>query len=150
MQYSNLLHEAEHHGISIYEMPMTQGIKGLYNDKIVWINKHLPTFTEKTCIVAEELGHYYTSVGNVLDQTKLSNRKQEKLARTWAYQKLIPLRLIVQAYKKGASNRYELAEFLGVTEGFLDSALERYREKYGTYAVVDGYTLCFDPLGIVD
>jgi Zn-dependent peptidase ImmA (M78 family) len=150
MVYENLLREAEQHGIDTYEKPMISKIKGLYSDKVIWINKHIPTQTEKACIIAEELGHYFTSVGNILDQNKIGNRKQEKLARTWAYEKLVPLSKIVQAHKIGIGSRNEFAEYLGVTEDFLDAAIKRYQEKFGTHVAVDGYTLCFDPLGVME
>ena len=38
---------------------------------------------EKASVLAEELGHYYTTVGNILDQEDAGNRKQEHKARTW-------------------------------------------------------------------
>ncbi|MDR9794067.1 ImmA/IrrE family metallo-endopeptidase [Aeribacillus pallidus] len=150
MTYENLLREAEQHGIDTYEKPMISKIKGLYSDKVIWINKHIPTQTEKACILAEELGHYHTSAGNILDQTKIENRKQEKRARTWAYERLVPLQKIVQAHKNGIRNRYELAEYLGVTEQFLDSAIKRYKEKYGLYFLIENYTICFEPLGVME
>ncbi|TVZ81251.1 uncharacterized protein DUF955 [Aeribacillus composti] len=150
MVYENLLREAEQHGIDTYEKPMTPTIKGLYSDKVIWINKNIPTNDEKACILAEELGHYHTSSGNILDQSKISNRKQELLARTWAYERLVPLQKIVQAHKNGIRNRYELAEYLGVTEDFLNSAIKRYQEKYGLCVSVESYTVCFEPLGVLE
>lgn len=150
MMYENLLWEAEQHGIDIYEKPMTLTIKGLYSDEVIWINKNIPTNIEKACVLAEELGHYHTSAGDILDQTKISNRKQELRAREWAYEKLVPLSSFVQAHKNGIRNRYELAEYLGVTEEFLDSAIKRYKEKYGLYYSIKNYTICFEPLGVME
>ncbi|WNF33799.1 ImmA/IrrE family metallo-endopeptidase [Aeribacillus composti] len=150
MTYENLLREAQQHGIDTYEKPMTPTIKGLYSDKVIWINKNIPTNDEKACILAEELGHYHTSSGNILDQSKISNRKQELRARTWAYERLVPLQKIVQAHKSGVRNRYELAEYLGVTEDFLNSAIKRYQEKYGLCVSVESYTVCFEPLGVLE
>lgn len=51
--------------------------KGLYADNIIWINKYLPTSVEKACILAEELGHHYTTAGDILDQNDIENCKQE-------------------------------------------------------------------------
>ncbi|MEK4381135.1 ImmA/IrrE family metallo-endopeptidase [Aeribacillus sp. FSL K6-2848] len=150
MTYENLLREAQQHGIDTYEKPMTPTIKGLYSDKVIWINKNIPTNDEKACILAEELGHYHTSSGNILDQSKISNRKQELRARTWAYERLVPLQKIVQAHKSGVRNRYELAEYLGITEDFLVAAIKRYKEKYGLYFSIENYTICFEPLGVME
>lgn len=99
MVYENLLREAQQHGIDTYEKPMTPTIKGLYSDKVIWINKNIPTNDEKACILAEELGHYHTSSGNILDQSKISNRKQELRARTWAYERLVPLQKLYKPTK---------------------------------------------------
>ena len=150
MCYENLLREAEQHGIDIYEKPMNPGIKGLYSDNIIWINHCIPTMVERACILAEELGHYHTSVGNIIDPTDIRNRKQEQRARTWAYEKLIPLSAFVEAHRQGIRNRYELAEYLGVTEDFLESALQRYKEKYGLFVAVDGLTIRLEPLGVIE
>jgi hypothetical protein len=150
MLYDSLLREAEHHGVYIYEKPMTPTVKGLYADNIIWINRFIPTVAEKTCILAEELGHYHTTAGNIIDQTGIRNRKQELRARDWAYNRLVPLSKIVQAHHSGITSRYELAEFLGVTEEFLQAAIDRYREKYGTYTIVDGHIIYFNPLAVAE
>ncbi|TWK72478.1 hypothetical protein CHCC20488_1154 [Bacillus paralicheniformis] len=83
-----------------------------------------------------------------MDQSDLPKKKQELRARWWAYERLVPLNKIVQAQREGITNRFELAEYLGVTEDFLQNALERYKEKYGIYTFVNGYRLFFDPLRV--
>lgn len=150
MTYEGLLREAANYGIDSYEMPMKPRIKGLYSDSIVWINKYLSSSSEKVCVLAEELGHYHTSSGDILDQRDIRNRKQEKRARAWAHKKLIPLSAFVQAHRAGIRNRFELAEYLGVTEDFLDDAVKRYQEKYGLTACIGNHTICFEPLGVLE
>ncbi|BAM46314.1 ImmA/IrrE family metallo-endopeptidase [Amphibacillus xylanus] len=150
MQYEKLLIEADQHGVDIYEKPMQKRNKGLYCDKVIWINKYINTSTEKACVLAEELGHYHTSAGNILDQKNLNNIKQEKQARTWAYEKLVPLKKIIKAHKDGPKNKYELAEYLGVTEDFLEKAIERYIEKFGLSVKYKDYVICFEPLGVIE
>jgi len=150
MLYDNLIREAEQHGIDIYEKPLMIRIKGLYADGIVWINRRIPTTKEKACILAEELGHYHTSAGDILDQSDIRNRKQEKAAREWAYERLVPLEKIIEAHHARVSSRHDFAEFLGVTEPFLQAAIERYREKYGRHTIVGQYVICFDPLGVAE
>ncbi|MCC2248818.1 ImmA/IrrE family metallo-endopeptidase [Virgibacillus sp. AGTR] len=144
--YDSLLEECDDKYIEVYERKMKS--KGLYSNNIIWINKLLPTYADKLCVLAEEIGHYYTSAGDILDQTKLVNRKQEQLARSWAYEKIVPLSKIVQAHKGNIRNKYELAEFLGVTETFLEHALKRYKEKYGVIVNYGKYTIAFEPLGV--
>ncbi|MGG1991178.1 hypothetical protein [Brevibacillus brevis] len=88
MTYEELYQEATQLGIDIYEMPLKPRIKGLYSDNIIGINKFIPTSIEKLCVLAEELGHYFTSSGDILDQSKIVNRKQEKRARSWVMKNL--------------------------------------------------------------
>lgn len=47
-------------------------------------------------------------------------------------------------------NKNELAEFLNVTEDFLESAINHYKEKYGIYCKIDNYLIYFEPLGILE
>ena len=150
MPYENLLIDAERHDVEVYEMLMKPRIKGLYGDNVIWINKIIQNNIEKACVLAEELGHYHTSSGDILDQSKLMNKKQEKRARNWAYEKLVPLSKIIEAYKAGVRNRYELADYIGVTELFIDEAINRYKEEFGLYATVEEYTIYFGPLGVLE
>jgi hypothetical protein len=147
--YETLLAEAELHEVDIYEKPMKQTIKGLYGNNVIWINKYISTNVEKTCILAEELGHHFTTVGDITDQSKLENRKQEKQARTWAYEKLVSLEKIVQAIEAGCRNRFEASEYLDVTEEFFEAAINHYKEKYGLSYSAKNYTIFFEPLGVL-
>lgn len=149
MTYERL--QLEHDCVHIAEMDLSDvsGLKGLYYNGCIAIEQGLSS-NEKSCILAEELGHHYTTVGNILDQSSVSNRKQELRARMWAYNKLIGLLGIVKSYEHGCRSLYDMAEYLEVTEEFLKDALERYRQKYGMYTVVDNYIIYFEPgLGIV-
>lgn len=122
-------------------LPVNKGrIKG---NKIA-IRRSLST-KEKGCVLAEEIGHYYTTSGNILDQSKISNRKQELKARMWAYDKLVGLSGIIGGYQARCQNRHELAEYLNVTEKFLQDAIDCYKEKYGIAVELDGYIIIFDP-----
>ena len=73
------------------------------------------------------------------------NRKQENIARFHAYNERIGLIGIINAYEAHCRNRFEMAEFLDVSEPFLAEALECYRKKYGVYKAVDNYLIMFEP-----
>ena len=120
-------------------------LKGFYINGNIAINTSVDTTAEKSCVLAEELGHHYTSVGNILDMTSAANRKQERQARLWAYNKQIGLIGLVNAYKQGCHSRHEAAEYLGVTEEFFQDAIDRYRSKYGVCAEIDNYIVFFEP-----
>lgn len=151
MDYEQLLEEAEKEGLEIQEKQFqSNNIKGLYADGIIALNSSIETQAEKLCVLAEELGHHYTTVGNILDQSRLENRKQERRARAWAYNRLVGIVGLINAYRHGVRNMHELAEFLGVSEQFLKEALRYYCEKFGSYYEVDNYIICFDPLWIME
>lgn len=149
MKYDELLIEADSNSLITKEKPLKAYDGRIRGNKIL-IRSNM-TEREKTCVLAEELGHHYTTVGNILDQTNVMNRKQEQQARTWAYNKLIGLMGIVNSYKAGCRSTNEMAEYLNVTEEFLMEALERYRSKYGTCTTIDNYVIFFEPnLGVLE
>lgn len=125
-KYEQLLSECEQ--IDVQERNMKN--KGLYGDSTIWINKKLSE-AEKLCILAEEMGHHYTTSGDILNQNDIGKRKQERAARGWAYDKIIPLENIKQAYAAGCSEFWQMAEYLDVEESFLKEAIQYYKEKYG-------------------
>lgn len=149
MDYEELLLLADSHELKVKEKPL-QGSDGRILGKRIAIRKDISTEKEKACVLAEELGHYYTTSGDISDQTNINNQKQELRARTWAYNKQIGLLGIVKSYEHGCRNKHEMAEYLDVTEEFLNEALERYRQKYGLYTSIDNYIIYFEPcLGVV-
>ena len=149
MTYEELLKEADSMGLIVKEKPL-QGTDGRILNRRIAIRKDIPTQTEKSCVLAEELGHHYTSSGDILNQNIVTNRKQEFRARVYGYNLLIGLRGIIQAYEAGCRNLYEMAEYLEVTEEYLKEALECYRKKHGVFATVDNYAIYFEPtLGVM-
>lgn len=144
MNYESLLDEAFDNGLIVKEKAL-QYNNGLIKGNKIAIRKDIETSTEKSCVLAEELGHHYTTFGNIIDQTNTQNQKQERQARLWAYNKQIGLTGIIQAFEAGCQNIYETAEFLEVTEEFLQECLECYRSKYGVYVALDNYVIYFIP-----
>lgn len=138
--------EAYAEGIDIIDYNFnSDNIKGLYVDGIIALNQKIETTNERTCILAEELGHHETSFGNILDQSVTANRKQEYKARIWAYKKIISPEDLFSAFKSGCRNRYEIAEHIGVTEEFLEEALAYFKTKYPEGLNEDFYMIRFIP-----
>lgn len=142
--YEALLDEASDIGLTVKEKPLKYNNGRIKGSRIA-IRQDITTTTEKSCVLAEELGHHYTSVGNILDMTSAANRKQERQARFWAYNKQIGLIGLVRAFEHGCQNRFEIAEYLEVTEEFLEECIECYRNKYGICKRVDNYVVYFIP-----
>ncbi|MFR3391122.1 MAG: ImmA/IrrE family metallo-endopeptidase [[Clostridium] scindens] len=137
-KYETLLNEANVEGLIVKEKSLKYNNGRIKGNRIA-IRKDIETTVKKACVLAEELGHYYTTVGNIIDLENPGNRKQERQARLWAYNKQIGLRGLIQAYEYGCRSRHKIAEYLEVTEDFLQEAIECYRNKYGIGTVIDNY-----------
>lgn len=143
-EYEELIDEAARNGLSVREAPLQSG-DGRCRGKKIAIRKDIPTLAQKADILAEELGHHYTTVGNILNLEVQDNRKQERAARLWAYNKRIGLPGLIEAYKHGCYDQHTTSEFLNVSEEFLQEAIDCYREKYGEKVAFGNYTIQFEP-----
>ena len=143
LTYEELLIESESQNLIVKEKNLPGYNGRIYKNRIA-ISKNL-NMSEKKCVLAEELGHHYTSVGNILNMEDLSNRKQERQARLWGYNKLIGLTGIVNAFESGCQSAYETAEFLEVTVEYLQECIDCYRDKYGICTEIDNYIIYFIP-----
>ena len=144
-----LLDQAESSGLSVQEKPLQYNDGRIRGNRIL-IRSTIETRCQKAAVLCEEIGHYETAVGNILDQSVTANRKQELRGRIWAYNRLIGLTGILKAYKAGCRNRYEMAECLDVPEETLQEALDYYHSRYGVCTQVDNYVIYFDPLGVME
>ena len=72
--YEALLDEACDMGLTVKEKPLKFNNGRIKGNRIA-IRQDIDTEKEKACVLAEELGHYYTSVGNILDMTVPENPK---------------------------------------------------------------------------
>lgn len=148
MNYECILDKINNEGIHLIEFSFKGIIKGLYSDNTIAISKNLYNDTEKKCILAEELGHYYTSYGEILNMKDVKAKKQELIARKWAYENLISINNLIDAFNNGINGRYELAMYLSVTEEFLQECIDYYESKYGQYFKSNNYIITFNPLTI--
>lgn len=144
MNYEDLLIEADTNNLITKEKPLLANAVRIKGNRIA-IKKNLPTQKEKACVLAEELGHFYTSSGKILDMSDTSNRKQEARARLWAYNRQVGLQGIINCYKANCRTLHDMADYLNVTEEFLNDAIECYRSKYGICVQVDNYVIGFEP-----
>ncbi|MHB8061330.1 MAG: ImmA/IrrE family metallo-endopeptidase [Ruminiclostridium sp.] len=149
--------EAFNHDINIQKVDLPCTISGLYyddgyNEPLIALNSSIDTQSEACCVIAEELGHYYTSCGNLLTDPYADNtfiNQQENRAKKWAIKKLVSLNAIIDAFVAGSKDLYEMSEFLGVTELFLRDSFQKYSTIYGKYSVLGDYIIYFDPPGVL-
>jgi hypothetical protein len=88
LKADELLREIDENNLKLYKCDMHSEVKGLCIGNNIVINKKISRGDEFNCILAEELGHYKTTVGDI---TAGGNEcaKQELKARAYAYDKLV-------------------------------------------------------------
>ena len=142
--YELLEELAYRHGLNVVSARLLYS-DGMIVGKDIGIRKDIETQAERADVLAEEIAHSQLTVGNILDQGKTENRKQEHKARRLAYDMRVGLEGIVHALEYGCQTPYEAAEYLGVTEKFFLEALDYYHQKYGECVTVGNYILVFEP-----
>ena len=148
--YEKLIVEAEDENIIVKEMDFNSDLDGLYFNNKIAINKKLSSVAEKTCILAEEIGHHRKNIGNILLQDSVDNVKQEQKAREYAYNKLVSIDKLIAAFSKNLRTTYEISDYLDVTETFLLDAIEYYKAKYGIKVLErNGYFVQFVPYFLI-
>ncbi len=143
-KYEILLDEANDKGLIVKEKSL-QSSNGRIKGNRIAIRKDLKTTAEKACVLAEELGHYETTVGDILEMSSSWNRKQERQARLNGYNRMIGVFGIIRAYEAGCQAQHEIADFLNVTEEYLLECIECYRDKYGEMKSINNYIVYFIP-----
>lgn len=129
MELSKLYYIAEKENIDIIDFKMkNKAIIGcIGNNYTIGINySNIDDSCEEKCILAEELGHYYTNSFYNYNFTKEEINKREFRAIKWAFKTLIPFYKLKQLYNKGYRYTYEFAEELGVTEDLIEKAYNYY------------------------
>lgn len=82
------------------------------------------------CVLAEELGHHQTTVGQGITEPHFSYRdrlyvlKEENKALRWAVDYLLPVERVLIAIRSGLRHLWELAEYFCVTEEMMRFRLE--------------------------
>ncbi|MFZ5975237.1 MAG: ImmA/IrrE family metallo-endopeptidase [Bacillota bacterium] len=138
--------------ITIVQESMPTKAKGIYwsneAERYILISNDVSTKAEHLCVLAEEAGHFYTSDGNILSLDDVMKRRQERRARGWAYERLVPPENLITAWRDGIRTFWETTEYLGVTGEFLAASLEYYKQKHWPVWHVDQYEITFEPFDI--
>lgn len=78
MGYEELLLEADGEGLIVKEMPL-QLEDGLIMGKKIAIRNNIRTTNKKADVLAEELGHHYTTSGNIMEYRTLRMKNRNVL-----------------------------------------------------------------------
>lgn len=144
MEYEELLEVSDQLGLIVKEKPLKYNDGRIKGNRVA-IRKDLDTTAKKACVLAEEIGHFCTASGAIIDQSLSVNRKAELKGRIWAYNKQIGLQGIIACHKNRCHTLSDMAEYLNVTELFLSDAISCYKMKYGLGTQVDNYIIGFEP-----
>ncbi|APR61458.1 toxin [Staphylococcus condimenti] len=137
-----------HENIAIedkFELPGK--FKGFYTDGVILIDKYL-SYTERNEVLAEEIAHSKITYGNIINESEIFNRKLELRAQRLGTEMIVTLKGIIEAFKIGIYNLFELAEHFEVSEGYVLDALQHYKMKFGLSTYYNGYIISFEPLQV--
>lgn len=149
-EYETLLQHATDHGLSVVEdFPMESEALGLISGKTIALSSSLQTSAEKACVLAEEIAHAELTATDITDMSGWQSRHEEIKARRRSHDTLISIRGLLDAYEAGCQSRHEAAEFLGVTEAFLQAAVDGYIAKYGPIIADGDYVITLNPIGVL-
>lgn len=131
MELNALYEHADNSGVIIecYDFTYSPSVS-ILDEGVCYIGINpfmLESETEEKVKLAHELGHCET--GAFYNRYALCDirEKHERRADKWAIKKLIPEDELKNACKF-CNNRFELAEYFGVTEDFMQKALEFYKQ----------------------
>lgn len=131
METNKLFSIAEKHGITVdrFSLPNNYSVSVNYSGNMfIALDNDISGADEKVCL-AHELGHCETmSFYNIYSPFDVRG-KHERRANCWAIKKLIPKSRYISALKKGYDNIYSLAEYFGVTNDFMQKAVEYYKTE---------------------
>lgn len=137
MKTYELYEEAQEADISVIALNIPQnGSMSIQSGKRCYIGIDqgvITTNASERVHLAHELGHCKTGAFYNRWATCDIRQKHENRADKWAIKKLIPKDELDAAVADGYTEMWELAEYFGVTEGFMRKAAHWY--TYGNFAV---------------
>lgn len=128
MKTDDLYLLADEDGIDVVEMPMEWKALSVYMNGscAVAIDTDGMTDAEEKTALAHELGHCETLSFYNVNDTAETKRRCELRADRWAMEKLIPVEDLLDAFRRGIHEPWELAEEFNVTEELVRKTLTRY------------------------
>lgn len=121
------------------------GQKGYYQDGVILIDNNLK-IEHKLEVLAEEIAHHLISYGDLRSTANTYINKYELKARRLGYEIIITLDGIIEAFRHGMRNLYELAKYFEVSKSYVIEALQHYCQKYDNRVYHNGFMFSFEPL----
>lgn len=125
--------------IIVEEFYLKEPLQGIYicqsnRPPLIGLSTAIKNIYEKRSIMAEELGHHFTTVGECLPRefynysTRSTINKIEYKAMRWAANHLIPDIHLLESLRDGLGNSCELAEHFRVSPEIAQIKLEVFRK----------------------
>lgn len=112
---------------------MPEGSGGFIYNYDIFLNGNEDLKTKRLETLAEEIGHYETTAGNIVHQCTAAERHDEHTARVWGWTHLISLDGLIYCYENGITTAPDMADFFEVSIEYLWEAIDCYRDKRGEY-----------------
>lgn len=122
--------------------------KGMIYGSTVYLNP-FQDYEDLNSTIAEEIGHFLTSSGDIILQDSLEKRKQEQKARDYGATLLVTPRSIIECFESGCVSVWECAEYLSIPEKTFKTAIKFYARKYDGIKTEDKYIIIFNLNGTV-
>ena len=129
-----------------FDPSMPGNLKGLNIDDHIYLNPHQKSH-ELNSTIAEEIGHYLTSVGNITRQETNEERKQERKARDVGATLVVTPDNIIECFEEGCQSIQQCAEFLEVTEETFMDAIKYYGQHNDRITTTKNHTIRFNENG---
>lgn len=141
IKLSSIKKELADRGCSVIRCDfISHRIKSIYCDKVIAVNSAVTDEKELLCVLTQQLGNDYLSRGFVMN-----DKKQAAVVKEWASDRLVGISGLVEAFENGCKTLGETADYLFVTEQFLNDALACYSKKYGKKMMFGTYRISFAP-----
>ena len=126
-----------------FEDKMPPKLKGIYIDEVVYLN---PSQSPEELIgtLGEEIGHYLTTVGDIVEQDTNLKRKQEQKARDIGATLVVTPTDLINCYEYGCKTIDEC-----VARQVFDYAIAYYSRRFDGIKTENGYTIFFRENGTV-
>ena len=124
--------EKEKIPILYFSLPKTAScsVKGRNGDTAIGIDcSRVKSTADFNVRIAHELGHCTTGSFYNPYSPFDSRLKHERRANKWAAENLVPFSELVDACRQGTREVWELAEYFGVTEDFIRTAIDIYASR---------------------
>ncbi|MEA4928414.1 MAG: hypothetical protein VB104_07020 [Candidatus Limiplasma sp.] len=128
---------AEEHHLTVYDsLPPDFPLNGLYLEdethRIILMKASLPDRVY-TPVLVEEIGHYATSFGVVVELDGVTEIKSENKAHEWAIEMLLPIcKFAFASCLFQCSTVADYADHFNLDEGFVEEAI-RYHQRKGNW-----------------